>query len=79
MVGGGTAQANLDTTHFLRFNEAPQVDVAIISTDNTPGAVGEPGSFIVYGAVGNAVSRASGVKQYSYPFRPVDLIPNPNH
>lgn len=57
VVGGGTAQGNLDTT---------------------PGAVGEPGSFIVYGVVGNAASRASGVKQYSYPFRTVDLIPSPN-
>jgi len=78
VVGGGTAQANLDTTHFFRINEAPRVDVAVLSTDNTPGAVGEPGSFIVYGAVGNAVSRASGVKQYRYPFNAVDLIPNPN-
>jgi hypothetical protein len=40
--------------------------------------IGEPGSFVVYGAVGNAVSRASGVKQYRYPFRPIDLIPSPN-
>ena len=33
----GTAQANLDTTHFLRFNEVPEIDIALISTDNTPG------------------------------------------
>jgi isoquinoline 1-oxidoreductase alpha subunit len=36
------------------------------------------GSLIVYGAVGNAVSRASGVKQYSYPIKALNLIPSPN-
>jgi isoquinoline 1-oxidoreductase beta subunit len=79
IIGGGTAQANLDTTKYLRFNEAPKkIDVAIISTENHPGAIGEPGSLIVYGAVGNAVSRASGVKQYSYPIKALNLIPSPN-
>ena len=78
IVGGGTAQANLDTTHFLRFNEVPEIDIALISTDNTPGALGEIGTIAVAGAVGNALSRASGVGQYKYPFEPVDLIPSPN-
>jgi isoquinoline 1-oxidoreductase subunit beta len=78
IVGGGTAQANLDTTHFLRFNEVPEIDIALISTDNTPGALGEIGTIAVAGAVGNALSRASSVGQYKYPFEPVDLIPSPN-
>jgi len=78
IVGGGTAQANLDTTHFLRFNEVPEIDIALISTDNTPGALGEIGTIAVAGAVGNALSRASGVGQYKFPFEPVDLIPSPN-
>jgi CO/xanthine dehydrogenase Mo-binding subunit len=42
------------------------------------GAGNEPGSLIVYGAVANAVSRASGFKQYSYPIKALDLIPSPN-
>jgi len=79
IVGGGTAQANLDTTHFLRFNEVPEIDVALISTDNTPGALGEIGTIGVTGAVANALSRASGVGQYKFPFEAVDLIPSPNH
>jgi isoquinoline 1-oxidoreductase beta subunit len=78
IVRGGTAQANLDTTHFLRFNEVPEIDIALISTDNTPGALGEIGTIAVAGAVGNALSRASGVGQYKYPFESVDLIPSPN-
>jgi len=79
IVGGGTAQANLDTTHFLRFNEVPEIDIALISTDNRPGALGEIGTIGVAGAVANALSRATGVGQYKYPFEAVDLIPSPNH
>jgi len=79
IVGGGTAQANLDTTHFLRYNEVPEIDIALISTDNRPGALGEIGTIAVAGAVGNALSRATGVGQYKYPFEAVDLIPSPNH
>jgi isoquinoline 1-oxidoreductase beta subunit len=79
IVGGGTAQANLDTTHFLRFNEVPEIDIALISTDNRPGALGEIGTIGVMGSVANAVSRATGVGQYKYPFEAVDLIPSPNH
>jgi isoquinoline 1-oxidoreductase beta subunit len=78
IVGGGTAQANLDTTHFLRFNEVPEIDVALISTDNNPGALGEIGCIAVAGSVANALSRASGVGQYKFPFEAVDLIPSPN-
>jgi hypothetical protein len=33
----------------------------------------------VAGAVANALSRASGVGQYTFPFEAVDLIPSPNH
>jgi CO/xanthine dehydrogenase Mo-binding subunit len=79
IVGGGTVQANLDTTHFLRFNEVPEIDIALVSTDNTPGALGEIGTIAVAGAVANALSRATGVGQYKFPFEPVDLIPSPNH
>ena len=79
IVGGGTAQANLDTTHFLRFNEVPEIDIALISTDNRPGALGEIGTIGVAGAVANALSRATGVGQYKFPFEAVDLIPSPNH
>jgi isoquinoline 1-oxidoreductase subunit beta len=78
IVGGGTAQANLDTTHFLRFNEVPEIDIALISTDNKPGALGEIGTIAVAGAVANALSRATGVGQYKFPFEAVDLIPSPN-
>jgi isoquinoline 1-oxidoreductase subunit beta len=78
IVGGGTAQANLDTTHFLRFNEVPEIDIALISTDNRPGALGEIGTIGVAGAVANALSRATGVGQYKFPFEAVDLIPSPN-
>jgi len=79
IIGGGTAQANLDTTHFLRFNEVPEIDIALISTDNRPGALGEIGTIGVAGAVANALSRATGVGQYKFPFEAVDLIPSPNH
>ncbi|HEY7066655.1 MAG TPA: molybdopterin cofactor-binding domain-containing protein [Chloroflexota bacterium] len=78
IVGGGTVQANLDTTKFVRMNEVPEIDIGLISTDNPPGALGEPGSLVLYGALANALSRASGARQYSYPFRAVDLIPSPN-
>jgi isoquinoline 1-oxidoreductase beta subunit len=78
IVGGGTAQANLDTTHFLRFNEVPEIDIALVSTDNRPGALGEIGTIGVAGAVANALSRATGVGQYRFPFEAVDLIPSPN-
>ena len=69
IVGGGTAQANLDTTHFLRFNEVPEIDIALISTDNKPGALGEIGTIGVVGSVANAVSRATGVGQSRVPVR----------
>ena len=78
VVGGGTAQANLDTTKYFRMPDAPEIEVILIPTDNPPGAAGELGTIVVYGAVGNAVSRASGVKQFHYPFEEVDLIPSPN-
>ena len=52
----------------MRMNEAPHVQVEIISVGETPGSIGEIGTFPVGGALCNALFRANGVRYRAQPF-----------
>jgi isoquinoline 1-oxidoreductase subunit beta len=44
----------------LRMNEAPSIEVHIVSRREPPGGIGEPGTSCIVPAVGNAVFAATG-------------------
>jgi CO/xanthine dehydrogenase Mo-binding subunit len=53
----------------LRINEAPEVEVIIVDSDQPPSGVGEPGLPPVAPAVANAVYRATGERLTALPLK----------
>lgn len=62
-------QTNFHDYQLLRMNEAPQIDVHIIESDEGPTGVGEPGVPPLASAVANAVSRKTGQRFTSLPLK----------
>ncbi len=58
--GGRVRQKNWDSYRILRIDEMPDVEVAIIDSDEDPMGVGEPGTPPIGPAIGNAVRRLLG-------------------
>ncbi|MEM7675558.1 MAG: molybdopterin cofactor-binding domain-containing protein, partial [Myxococcota bacterium] len=58
--GGRPLQANWDTYRMIRMNEMPEVEVAIIDSDESPTGVGEPGVPPTGPAIANAMRRLTG-------------------
>ncbi|MEO1311138.1 MAG: xanthine dehydrogenase family protein molybdopterin-binding subunit, partial [Pseudomonadota bacterium] len=58
--GGRVRQANWDTYRMIRIHEMPEVEVAVIASEEAPTGVGEPGTPPIGPAVGNAVRRLTG-------------------
>ena len=67
---GGVVQANFDTYHMLRMDNAPQVDVHIIDSREAPGGMGEPGTPPIAPAVTNALFAATGRRLRELPIQP---------
>lgn len=65
---GQPQQTNLHSYRVLRANEAPQVTVKVMPTDNYPGGMGEVGLPPLAPAVANAVATLSGKRLRSLPF-----------
>jgi isoquinoline 1-oxidoreductase subunit beta len=68
LTDGAADQKNFDDYRLMRMNEAPHVQVEIISVGETPGSIGEIGTFPVGGALCNALFRANGVRYRAQPF-----------
>ena len=64
---GAVVQSNFHDYKMLRINEAPEVEVLIVETEQAPSGVGEPGLPPIAPAVANAVYQATGQRLYSMP------------
>ena len=66
---GEIQESNFHDYPILRMNEAPDVDVVIIDSNEAPTGVGEPGLPPIAPAVANAVYRATGQRLRSLPLK----------
>jgi isoquinoline 1-oxidoreductase beta subunit len=57
---GRVEQSNFHDYRMLRMNEAPEIEVHLVSSPEYPGGVGEPGTSAVFPAVTNAIFAATG-------------------
>jgi isoquinoline 1-oxidoreductase beta subunit len=64
---GRVEQANFDTYQMLRINEAPEIEVHIVSSFEPPGGMGEPGTSSIVPAVANAIFAATGKRLRKMP------------
>lgn len=62
-------QTNFHDYQLLRMNEAPQIDVHIIDSDEKPTGVGEPGVPPLASAVANAITEKTGQFFYKLPLK----------
>jgi isoquinoline 1-oxidoreductase beta subunit len=70
---GKTEQTNLNNYRIIRFNEAPKaIDVHFVQNDIAPTGLGEPPFPPVFGAIANALYKATGKRVYHQPFLPID-------
>lgn len=68
---GAAEQNNFHRYKMIRMNEAPkQIDVHFVQNDIDPTGLGEPPFPPVFGAVANALYRATGKRYYDQPYGP---------
>jgi isoquinoline 1-oxidoreductase subunit beta len=66
---GATEQNNLNNYRIIRHNEAPKkIDVHFVESTVDPTGLGEPPFPPVFGAVANALFKATGKRYYNQPF-----------
>ena len=68
LVDGVVQEGNFDTYPSLRMHESPEIEVAIIDSDEAPTGVGEPGLPPAAPALANAIFAATGVRLRRMPF-----------
>ena len=73
IASGRVEQANFNDYDLVRINEAPQVEVHIVDSNDGPGGMGEPGTPPIAPAVCNAILAATGKPVRRLPIRPEDL------
>ena len=60
---------NFDTYRMIRFKEAPEtIDVHFVKNEIDPTGLGEPPFPPIFGALANALYKASGKRHYQQPF-----------
>jgi isoquinoline 1-oxidoreductase beta subunit len=64
---GAIEQSNFHDYRSIRINEVPSIEVHIVSSDETPGGLGEVGTAIAAPALCNAIFAASGVRLHELP------------
>jgi isoquinoline 1-oxidoreductase subunit beta len=66
---GAIEQSNFHNYRIIRHNEAPKkIDVHFVQNDIDPTGLGEPPFPPVFGAVANALYKATGKRHYQQPF-----------
>ncbi len=66
---GVPQSSNFDTYRMIRHNEAPKkIDVHFVKNEIDPTGMGEPAYPPVYGALANALYKATGKRNYRQPF-----------
>ena len=68
MKDGEVEQSNFDSYQVLRIDEMPKVEVHIVTSNEAPTGVGEPGVAPIGPAVANAVFAATGKRHRVLPF-----------
>jgi isoquinoline 1-oxidoreductase subunit beta len=66
---GAVEQTNFNGYDPIRINEAPPIEVHLVSSKEDPGGMGEPGLPPIAPAVGNAIFAASGQRLRKLPFQ----------
>ena len=69
LENGAVKQSNFHDYPILRMNEAPNVEVVIVDSDEAPTGVGEPGLPPIAPAVANAVFAVTGERLRSLPLK----------
>ncbi|MDX1548335.1 MAG: molybdopterin cofactor-binding domain-containing protein, partial [Rhodothermales bacterium] len=68
---GVPEKRNFDTYRMIRHREAPKaIDVHFVESDVDPTGLGEPPFPPIFGALANALYRATGARVYDQPFAP---------
>jgi isoquinoline 1-oxidoreductase beta subunit len=70
---GRVEQSNFDSYQMLRMNEAPDVEVHIVQSQEPPGGMGEAGTSAIVPAVTNAIFAATGKRLRKLPVDPAAL------
>ena len=70
---GRVMQHHFNDYQMIRHNEAPEVEVHIVPSAETPGGIGEPSTAVAAGALANAISAATGKRLYKLPIRAEQL------
>ena len=68
LTDGAADQKNFNDYRLMRMNEAPDVQAEIISVGDSPGSIGEIGTFPVGAALSNALFQANGERYRAQPF-----------
>lgn len=69
LTDGRTDQKNFDTYRMIRHNEAPKkIDVHFVASETDPTGLGEPPFPPIFGAMANAIYKATGKRLYKQPF-----------
>ena len=68
LSGGAPEQVNFNGYRLMRMNEAPSVEVEVMSAGDEPGAFGEIGTMVAGPALGNAIFAATGQRIRTQPF-----------
>ncbi len=71
---GRVQQRNFHDYPMLRINEAPEIEVHIVSSTENPTGVGEPGVPPVAPAVANAIFAATGKRVRKLPIRSIQMV-----
>jgi isoquinoline 1-oxidoreductase beta subunit len=66
---GRVMQHHFNDYQMIRHNEAPEVEVHIVPSTETPGGIGEPSTALAAGALVNAISAATGKRIYKLPIQ----------
>jgi isoquinoline 1-oxidoreductase beta subunit len=66
---GRVTQRHFNDYPVIRHNEAPEVEVHLVSSTETPGGIGEPSTAIAAGALVNAIAAVTGKRIYKLPIR----------
>ena len=70
---GAVEQSNFHDYQVLRIDQAPDIEVYIVPSNEKPGGMGEPGVPPLAPAVSNAVFAATGVRLRRLPIDPQGL------
>jgi isoquinoline 1-oxidoreductase subunit beta len=68
---GRVMQNHFNDYQMMRHNEAPEVEVHIVPSTETPGGIGEPSTAIAAGALVNAIAAATGKRLYKLPIKTI--------